>query len=590
MPKATILLVDDTQVNVQYLQDVLPRYGYDVHPCTSGTEALRALEEIPVDLILLDIMMPGLSGYEVCERLKANEKTRDIPVVFLSALTQELDKVKAFTVGGVDFITKPFQVKEVLARIETHLKIRHLQKRLEENNVALQHEITERKRADENFRRSADRLRILHELDQSIVAARSPETIGVAAVGRIRQLIPCQRVVVIARTSDGTLKTLTAEASADFPLEIDVALYSEVFENASLLAGRVHGVQDLSKLTQRSPLQQQLFDEGMLAYVVIPLLVHDELVGILHLEAVKARIFDASHIDIAIEVASLLAVAMRQARLYELAQQEIAERILAEEALRQQTIELEARNAELDAFAHTVAHDLKAPLSALVGFSDLLQKRYQQIEPEKFIDMLGIIAQSSRRMSNIIDELLLLASVRKMEDVPKSALDMAEIVMEAQDRLASLIADYDAEIVVAESWPEAYGYGPWIVEVWVNYISNAIKYGGSPPRLDLGASVVTPGRVRFWVKDNGKGLTNEEQSRLFKTFDRLQQASVEGHGLGLSIVQRIVQRLDGEVGVQSQVGKGSRFFFALPGPLTDGTPVNWNWASPEALKKLRGEN
>ena len=590
MPKATILLVDDTQINVRYLQDVLTRYEYDVRPCVNGTEALRALEEAPVDLVLLDIMMPDLSGYEVCERLKADKKTRNIPVIFLSALTQELDKVKAFSVGGVDFISKPFQVKEVLARVETHLALSSLRKQLEEKNTALQREIVERKRVDENFRRSADRLRILHELDQSIVAARSPETIGVVAVGRIRQLIPCQRVVVIARTSEGILKTLTAEASANFPLEIDVDLYGEVFENASLLAGRVHGIQDLSRLTERSPLQQRLFDDGMLAYVVIPLLVHDELVGILHLEAVTAGIFDASHIDIAIEVASLLAVAMRQARLYELAQQEIAERILAEEALRQQTAELEERNAELDAFAHTVAHDLKAPLSALVGFSDLLQKRYGQIEPAKFIDMLDIIAQSSRRMSNIIDELLLLASVRKMEDVPISALDTAEIVMEAQIRLSSLISEYDAEIVVPESWPEAYGYGPWVVEVWVNYISNAVKYGGKPPRLELGAGVTAPGQVQFWVKDNGPGLTEEDQSRLFTAFDRLQQASVEGHGLGLSIVQRIVERLDGKVGVRSQVGKGSRFYFALPGPLTDGTPVNWNWASPEALKELRGEN
>jgi len=261
---------------------------------------------------------------------------------------------------------------------------------------------------------------------------------------------------------------------------------------------------------------------------------------------------------------------------------------LAEEALRQQTLELEARNAELDAFAHTVAHDLKAPLSALVGFSDLLQRRYQQIEPDKFVEMLDIIAQSSRRMGNIIDELLLLASVRKMEDVPIAALDTAEIVMEAQERLSSLISEHKAQIVVPATWPDAFGYGPWIVEVWVNYISNAIKYGGRPPRLELGANVITPGQVRFWVQDNGRGLTEEEQSRLFTPFDRLQQASIEGHGLGLSIVQRIATRLDGEVGVQSTVGRGSRFYFELPGPLNDSTPSNWNWATPEMLKRLRG--
>lgn len=589
MSGENILVIDDNTVSLRFLTDILTRSGYTVRSYSDGAQALASLEARVPDLILLDIMMPGLSGYEVCERLKANEKTREVPIIFISALNQELDKVKAFSVGGVDYIAKPLQVKEVLARIEIHLSLRNLQRRLEENNAALQREMTERERAEENFRHYADRLRILHELDQSIVAARSPETIGVAAVGRIRQLIPCQRVVVIARSNDGTARTLTAESSGDIPLEIDVDIYHEVFENAALLAGRVHGIQDLSKVANRSSLQQHLFSEGMRAYVVVPLLVHDELVGTLHLESVRAGIFDASHIEIATEVASLLAVAIRQARLYELAQQEIAERKSAEDALRQQTTELEARNAELDAFAHTVAHDLKTPLSAMVGFSDLLRKRYTQLPPEKFLDMLDIIAQSSRRMENIIDELLLLASVRKMEDVPISVLDMADIVAEAQARLSSLIAEYEAEIAVPDTWPEAYGYGPWVLEVWVNYISNAIKYGGTPPRLELGAAVMSPGQVRFWVMDNGKGLTKEEQSRLFVAFNRLQQASVGGHGLGLSIVQRIVAKLNGEVGVRSKPGRGSRFYFTLPGPLTDATPLNWHWASPEDMRKLRGE-
>jgi len=590
MSGESILVVDDNEVNLRFLTDVLTRSGYAVHPYPDGDQALQSLETDAPDLILLDIMLPGLSGYDVCERLKADEKTRDIPVVFISALSQELDKVKAFSVGGVDYIIKPLHVKEVLARIKTHLSLRNLQSHLEENNVALQREIAERERAEANLRHYADRLRILHELDQSIVAARSPETIGVAAVGRIRQLIPCQRVIVIARTSDGIVKTLTAESSGDVPLEIDVDIYREVFENAALLAGRVHGIQDLSEVANRSSLQQQLLSDGMRAYVVVPLLVHDELVGTLHLESVRAGIFDATHVDIATEVASLLAIAIRQARLYELAQQEIAERKLAEDALRQQATELEARNAELDAFAHTVAHDLKTPLSTLVGFSDLLQKRYLQLPPEKFLEMLDIITQSSRRMGNIIDELLLLASVRKMEDVPVSVLDMADIVREAQDRLVSLITEYNAEIITPDTWPEAYGYGPWVLEVWVNYISNAIKYGGTPPRLELGAAIMSPGQVRFWVLDNGKGLTEEEQSRLFVAFNRLQQVSVGGHGLGLSIVQRIVTKLNGEVGVHSKPGRSSRFYFTLPGPLTDATPLNWHWASPEALRKLRNED
>jgi signal transduction histidine kinase len=107
------------------------------------------------------------------------------------------------------------------------------------------------------------------------------------------------------------------------------------------------------------------------------------------------------------------------------------------------------------------------------------------------------------------------------------------------------------------------GYGPWVEEVWANYVSNAIKYGGTPPRVEVGATSLPDGMVRFWVRDNGPGIAPENQARLFAEFERL-QTKAEGHGLGLSIVKRIVQRLGGQVGVESQAGQGSTFSFTLP--------------------------
>ena len=108
------------------------------------------------------------------------------------------------------------------------------------------------------------------------------------------------------------------------------------------------------------------------------------------------------------------------------------------------------------------------------------------------------------------------------------------------------------------------GYGPWVEEVWTNDISNAIHYGGQPPRVELGATVEGENRVRFWVRDNGPGLTPKEQARLFMPFERLNQAQIKGHGLGLSIVRRIVEKLGGQVGVHSVPGEGSTFSFTLP--------------------------
>jgi Response regulator containing a CheY-like receiver domain and a GGDEF domain len=135
--RGNILVVDDTPANLRLLAGILNGQGYKVRPVPSGELALSAATGMPPDLILLDIMMPEMNGYEVCEKIKADERTRNIPVIFISAINDVLDKVKAFAVGGVDYITKPFQMEEVLVRVETHLAMCQLQKKLQQKNDEL---------------------------------------------------------------------------------------------------------------------------------------------------------------------------------------------------------------------------------------------------------------------------------------------------------------------------------------------------------------------------------------------------------------------------------------------------------------------
>lgn len=358
--KSNVLIVDDTPANLRLLSNMLMEHGYKVRSVINGQMALMAARAAPPDLILLDIRMPDMNGYEVCEALKAEEATADVPIIFISALDETEDKVRAFTAGGVDYVTKPFQFEEVLARVKTHLALRDLHQELE-------HEILER----------------------------------------------------------------------------------------------------------------------------------DKLI------------------------------------------------------------------AELDAYAHTVAHDLKNPLTSLVGYSKLLQSHHDRMSEEDLERNLRVIGQNGRRMVNIIDELLLLSSVRKLDEIERAVVDMSEVVDEVQARLGDMIAQYEADVITPDAWPSSLGYAPWIEEIWVNYLSNALKYGGEPPRVELGASE-SDGVVRFWMRDNGDGLTPDAQARLFVPFERLSQARAEGHGLGLSIVHRIAEKLGGEVGVESEPGAGSTFSFTLP--------------------------
>lgn len=360
MGQGNILIVDDTPANLRLLSNMLSDQGYKVRSVINGQMALTAIHAAPPDLILLDIRMPGMSGYEVCEALKGDSGTCEIPVIFISALDEIHDKVKAFTVGGVDYVTKPFQFEEVLARVETHLALRNLQRQLQDEIVA-----------------------------------------------------------------------------------------------------------------------------------------RDKLIG------------------------------------------------------------------ELDAYAHTVAHDLKNPLTVLVGYSELLEKRHTQLSDEQLERNLHSISVSARRMTSIINELLLLASVRQVNEVQLAPLDMGHVVGEVQARLQDMLVRAEAQIEAPEAWPTAVGYGPWVEEIWVNYVSNAVKYGGAPPQICLGATQ-REDCVCFWVRDNGPGIPPEQLNRLFTPFERLNQAHAEGHGLGLSIVQRIAEKLNGAVEVHSTVGEGSVFGFTLP--------------------------
>lgn len=360
--KASILVVDDKPANLRLLSQLLSEHNYNVRPVLSGAQAVAAAQAVQPDLILLDIKMPEMDGYEVSRRLKDDPRTRMVPILFISALHDTEDKVKAFEAGGVDYITKPFHADEVLARVRTQLMLQQLRRDLE----------------------------------------------------------------------------------------------TELAERDNLIR-------------------------------------------------------------------------------------------------------------DLRAYAHSVAHDLRSPLAGALGFAQLLEDTSFLLEHEERQEYVRVVVESLEKANSIIDELLLLAEVRKSE-ISIEPLDMTLIVAQSLHRISILVAESGALITHPESWPPAVGYPAWIEEVWVNYITNAIKYGGRPPVIELGASRSDNGEARFWVQDNGNGLSVEQQAMLFVPLTRLDMTRATGYGLGLSIVQRIVQKLSGRVGIESRgiPGEGSRFYFTLP--------------------------
>lgn len=253
-------------------------------------------------------------------------------------------------------------------------------------------------------------------------------------------------------------------------------------------------------------------------------------------------------------------------------EQEIQERIQAQRALQSANEQLQKEIAireqligDLNAFARMVAHDLKAPLQNQAILTHILDIKLKAINaPEEILQLNDQLQRIVQKQAEIIQELLTLASLRSQE-VVLVPLDMEKVIQEVLNRLNFVIEDHAAQISIPSYWPVALGYAPWVEEVWANYLTNAIKYGGSPPIVQLGAFVEGDGFIRFWIQDNGDGISPEDQAKLFQDFSRVNQSRVEGHGLGLSIVARIIEKLGGKVGVDSRgrPGEGSRFWFTL---------------------------
>ncbi len=237
--------------------------------------------------------------------------------------------------------------------------------------------------------------------------------------------------------------------------------------------------------------------------------------------------------------------------------------------------DLEQKVAELKSFGHTVAHDLKTPLTVIELAVTTLANQYAGYFNGKPKKMLTHIQTSTLDMINIIESLLVFAGIRVLDKKAFSTVSLSDCIEDALKRLEYYIEKEQVQIEKPDHWPSAFGYAPWITEVLVNYIGNAIKYGGNKkegitPELKLGFDLPgtfkpqIPGQTRFWVSDNGDGIPEEKVYLLFREFSRLHTSAHDGHGLGLSIVKSVIDKLGGNVGFEQNERRGSRFYFTLP--------------------------
>lgn len=619
-----ILVVDDQPSNLRFLSSLLSEQGYQVYRAICGQLALNAAIAYCPDLILLDIRLPDMDGYEVCQRLKATAKTAQIPVIFLSVLDDINDKLQAFKVGGVDYLVKPFQVAEILARIDKQVSLKKLQQQLKNQNLQLQQSqllltsvlnssldgvaayaaVRDSQGNIVDFKwlllnPAAERMSsrtsqdlvgkyLLEEVPQVgnnglfelyVSVVETGETLDTEFYYKHDRDIDAWLHIVAVKLNDGiavTFRNITERKRSEAALLRSEARFRALTQASS----------DIITLTdaQSQVIYQSSAVERVLGYSPA------EFVGeipqqVLHPEDVASQQAAIGWMQANPGIPKVLEYRLRHKNgewvwlegvatnwlddpdiaAVVILTRDITERKRAEIALSRYAQDLSRSNAELEQFAYIASHDLQAPLGTIASYAQLLEKRYhEQLDPQahKFI---GSIVNTCARMQALIDDLLEYSRVGTSQK-PFDLVSCDRVFEEACANLQVAIAKNEAAIACSEL-PVVMGDSFQLVQLFQNLIGNAIKYRGiSSPRVDVRA-VLQGDNWLFSVQDNGIGIAQQYYSRIFQIFQRLHtQKEYSGTGIGLAICQKIVDRHGGRIWLESEIDRGSTFYFFIPVP------------------------
>jgi PAS domain S-box-containing protein len=426
--------------------------------------------------------------------------------------------------------------------------------------VGMVTDITERKRAEDQLRRSADRLTMLHDMDQAILAAQSPVEIGRAALGRVRRMVPCQRcTVTLFDFARGQAQLIAGYAGGTHLPPASMPL-SDLSPPEALRRGSVREVEDLKTLKDPTAQDRLLLANGMRSVLSVPLLLEGEAIGEISLASSTPAAFDAEHRDIALEVATPLAIAIQQARLGdEMSQQQRdLERRLAERGA-----VLRATTAELETLLYSISHDLRAPLRQLIGFSrQLLDESGQRLDPAG-LHYAERIHEAADHMATLVEDLIGLSRIGR-QDLFRREVKLATLVEDVVNGLASAtdgrVIDWEVEELPTVQCD------PALIRIAVtNLLSNAVKFTRPRQHATIRIRPVEfDGLVGLAVQDNGVGFKMAYAGKLFGMFQRLHRPDeFEGNGAGLAIVQRIAHKHGGRVWAESEPDAGATFYITL---------------------------
>jgi PAS domain S-box-containing protein len=552
----TVLIVDDSRPVLIALSDYLRDSDFTVLTADDGDEAISQATKVEPDIIILDIMMPGIDGFETCRRLKDNNKTRNIPVIFMTALSEIAQKIKGFELGAVDFVTKPIQPEELLARINAHLTIHKLQTSLQEHNKTLEEENFRRRRVQEVLRESRERYRLLAENSTDMISRQTPDGIFRYASPACRTLLGYE------------IEELIGTSAMEYVHPDDLSTVRKIYDSKPERP-------PISTITYRAGRR----DDKYIWLETTARVIRDPETNVeLEIIAVSRNVTERKKAEEALQQARdelELRVAERTAELAtanKILKDEIGERKRAESEIQAYSEELQQKNEALsrldqlkDEFLANTSHELRTPLNGIIGIAQsLIDGAAGALSPEQAYN-LSMIVSSGSRLATLVNDILDFSKLKHQElDIQLKAVDMHTITEVVLTLSQPLVDQKPLQLTnkVGSDLPPVKADEDRVQQIMHNLVGNALKF--TKEGTVTVSAVEQAGALAITVADTGMGIPPDKFDTIFQSFEQIDASTTRSHGgtgLGLSITKQLVELHGGTIKVDSQAGQGSQFTF-----------------------------
>lgn len=536
-----ILIVDDMPSNLFVLSRMLSRYGYEVRTVKDASEAFDEIEAKLPDLILLDVMLPKVDGFEICEQLKADAKTRDVPVIFLSGLNETSQKIRGFSVGGVDYITKPFQKEEVMVRVKTHISLYNLKHKLEKQIALRTKEI--------HYQAN-----LLGNVSDAIIS--TDLNLKIQSWNKAAEYIYGWKAGEITGMNISVLGTFSQIKSPyDDNKNPSGLLPAESTWQGEVVQKRKDGT-DVYIFTSISPLKD---DDGNLLGTV----------------SINRDITERKQTEAKIR------------RLNEELEQRVQERTqelsIANDKLQSAKEVAEIANQAKSQFLANMSHELRTPLNAILGFAQLMTDDHAL--PQRYRDNLKTIHRSGEHLLTLINGVLDMSKIEAGQTtLNEQSFDLFRVFKEVEDMFRLRVEERGLQwfFICDKTVPQyVCADGVKLRQVLINLLNNALKFtleGGVSLWVSAVSSIHGKSEritLSFEVRDTGEGIAEDKLDTVFEAFSQTGVGRLiqEGTGLGLPISQKFIRLMGGDIAVESTPGKGSVFRFDVQATSSSATDV-----------------